>query len=150
MSLSITQFKSFFKASYTHGSLIIAIMIPAIVLMEFINFVSTDFMMLVNMIIIGIELSLAFFKLGLNEFLKAKTTIAKVNSEIKAENYIEAKKSITNNISEQAYTIKETAKELIEAAKKTKLDIDKEILDDKIPIENIENIENRKKQINLP
>lgn len=120
MALNIQDFTKFLSKSVKHGSLIIAIFIPIMILLDIVNFVSTDFMILVNEIIIIIELGLALFRLTLNEYLKAKALISEVKKNI-AEGHPEiAKEIIKDNITQAIETSKETAKEIIDHIKKPK------------------------------
>jgi hypothetical protein len=125
MSISITDFSKWFKTSYKHGSLIIAIIIPIVILLDIINFVSPSFMIMVNEIIIGIELGLAFIKLGLNEYLKGKTLVNEVKMEIAKGQLQNARNAIKDNVSETIDLATKTTKDIIKTAVKAKAEAKK-------------------------
>lgn len=118
--MSLADVSKFIKTSLKHGSFLIALFIPIMLLLDAVDFVPRNFMYLINATIIFIELGLALFHIVLNEYLKAKALIAGVNQDIEAGKPELAKEKIKDHISEVVSFAKNTTKEIIDYVKDKK------------------------------
>lgn len=117
MSITWTDFGNFFKKQFKHGSLVLAVFIPLLLMLSRFKFVRKDFMVMLNQILIVIALIEVLFKLGLHFYLQAKIEIAEVNKDLSEGKPEVAKGRIKNNITQSVDRAKETAKGIIDYVK---------------------------------
>lgn len=120
MAISLHDLKLFFSKQAKHGSIILAVIIPIVIVLSELDLIGKDFLKAITQFIAIIGVGIVVFRISLDEYERAKIKNIDINAEIAAGDLTKAKNLISDNLGDLTKVSVDIAKDVITTIKKPK------------------------------